>query len=334
MSLQYVGWAETTPAAVYGGYGMNRRFSILAPVLAVVLLWCGTAALAAESYEVVLRAEPENGGSVTGGGEYAQGRNAVFTAVPNEGYTFVGWFREDEATPFSTEMEYEYDLEASRTYIARFDKALTVGVIAEPAEAGRVTQSGDGNYVADQSVTLTADSNPGYSFIGWFDVSSPANPVSTDTSFAFNVSQPVSFIARFAALYRLDINISPDGSGTAEGAGEYAGGRIVMLEADPAKDYRVVGWASPAAPDKMVSGEEKYTFNLDTDLTLTAYFARSYQYIGARVALFAAIGAGAAIGLIVLSRHMRMVRRKGKRTEKAPHTTIYRKDEHKKTNKK
>ncbi len=289
----------------------------LACIFVFLILFCfHTAAFATsddtDSFTIILQADPAEGGTVTGGGKYPVGKNVTINAIPNEGYTFVGWFRPSGEQVETDGPEFEYDLEQDRTYIAKFEKQLTVNMIAEPAVGGTVTQSGPGYYVLDEPVTITATSNPGYSFRGWFDASSPVEPITTDSTYTFNISQPMSFIARFAAQYKLDINVSPEGGGSVLGAGQYAGGSIVVLEAMPAEDYRFVGWVSPADPDEIVSEDSKYTRNLDSNLTLTAKFARSYAYYGSRVALIAVIVAGGILGALYLYRRTKTIRRGGR----------------------
>jgi len=236
--------------------------------------------------------------------------NAVFSATPNEGYSFVGWYREDGSL-LTEETEFTYDLEISRTYTARFDKALTVGVIAEPATGGTVQQSGNGTYVVDESVTLTASAGEGYSFVGWFDASSPMEPISTESTYTFNMIVPVSLIARFAPQYRLDANIMPDGeAGSVTGGGMYAGGSIVMLEAIPNKDWRFAGWVLPGDSGTVISRDEKYTFNLNNDMTLTATFARSYGYIGSRIAIAALLIGGGGFALFILYKRAMVIKKR------------------------
>lgn len=287
---------------------MGKRLITIGTIVVAMVFMLSVVSFAAP-YKVTVVVEPADGGTVEGAGEYAEGKNATLIATPNEGFTFAGWYKEDGTTSVSADPELHYDLEVSRTYVAKFEKALNVGVIAEPAEGGSVSQSGSGNYILDDAVTLTAISNEGYSFLGWFDASSPANAVSTDSVYTFNVTQPMSFIAKFAAQFRLDVNVWPEEGGTVKGAGKFAGGSIVMLEATPNKDYRFLGWFSPAEPDKVISKDEKYTFNLDSDLTYTAKFGRSYQYIWTWVILIGAIGAAGTIALMVLLRHMRTIKR-------------------------
>ena len=45
----------------------------------------------AAKYTVTLSVSPDGGGTVTGAGEYEEGKQATVTATPNEGYRFVSW---------------------------------------------------------------------------------------------------------------------------------------------------------------------------------------------------------------------------------------------------
>lgn len=247
-------------------------------------------------FTVTLRAEPPEGGTVTGGGTFPPGSNVDILATPNEGYTFVGWYRYGDTEPFSTSPNFTYEQESNRTYLARFEKAITVSAVAQPSEGGTVEQNGDGHYIFDESVTLTATPTENYAFIGWFDSSSTSEPVSTDLEYTFNVAESMSFIAKFSPQYSLKVNISPEDTGTVTGNGTFAGGSIVSLEAIPYDDYRFTGWVSPDDPKNVLSTDETYTFNLDSDLTLTATFARSYGYIWGWIGIIGGIAAAVAAG--------------------------------------
>lgn len=51
----------------------------------------------AKKYTVTLSITPDGGGTVTGAGEYEEGKQATVSAAPNEGYRFVHWI--DGAAP-------------------------------------------------------------------------------------------------------------------------------------------------------------------------------------------------------------------------------------------
>lgn len=267
---------------------------LILSVLVLIMLTVMPCITAYADFTVTLRAEPPEGGTVSGGGTFSPGSNVDILATPNEGYTFVGWYRYGDTEPFSTSPDYTYEQESNRTYIARFEKAITISAVAQPSEGGTVSQNGNGHYIFDESVTLSAEPTEGYAFLGWFDSSSTAEPISTDLDYTFNVSESASFIAKFSPQYDLHVNIEPPDTGTVTGNGTFAGGSIVTLEAIPNDDYRFEAWVSPDDPNTVLSSDATYTFNLDGDTALTAKFARSYGYIWTRIAIFGGIGAAAA----------------------------------------
>ncbi|MDL2236529.1 InlB B-repeat-containing protein [Christensenellaceae bacterium OttesenSCG-928-K19] len=280
-------------------------------MLAPCMVSSATSGDSSDNFKISLSVEPAEGGSVTGAGEYSAGQNVTLTATPNEGYTFTGWYRAENDELVTEETEFEYDLEQDRSYVAKFEAQLSAGIIAEPAEGGSVSQSGSGHYILGDSVTITAVPNEGYTFLGWFDASSLAEPLPADAdnpySYTFEITGASSYIAKFAAQYRLDINVSPEEGGTVLGSGQYAGGSIVTLEAIPAEDYRFVGWVLPSDPSTIISTDTKFTDNLDSDTTYTATFSRSIAYIGVRVAIVVIIGIAAAIGLMVLYKRVKTI---------------------------
>lgn len=291
-------------------YKMKKIFISILAIITSILIYCPSSLAENETFTITLISEPTAGGVVTGGGEYSGSQNVHITASPAPGYTFIGWFKPDENEPFSTELQFEYDQEQSRTYIARFELEIPVETAAEPAIGGTVKQNGSGTYPQGTDVELTASANEGYEFIGWFDSSSPIEPVHTEPVFNFTVENPVSYIARFAARYTLNIEVNPRDAGTANGSGMYTGGSIVLAEAFPNKDYRFVGWTNASNPDNIISTEIKYAFNLDDNLTLTAKFDRSFSYITIRVLIGAGIAAVCAFAVFLIIKRSRIIRRR------------------------
>ena len=55
-------------------------------------------------YTLAATAEPEQGGTVTGGGTYRGNDTATLAALPNEGFAFVGWHDGDTAQTRQLEM--------------------------------------------------------------------------------------------------------------------------------------------------------------------------------------------------------------------------------------
>lgn len=296
---------------------MKKNICIL--LILVLLIWTAPTVLAEFTVELV--ASPENGGRVDGGGTFRDGSTVTIVASPNDGYAFIGWYKEGESEPFSTNTVFTYELGEDRVYTARFEQVISVGAIAEPADAGTVSQSGDGSYFSGDSVTVSATPQEGYAFVGWYDGTGASDPVSTENDYTFAVTTPVSLIARFSPQYTLHVNISPEDTGTITGSGTYSGGSIVTLQAIPYDDYRFIGWVQPTDPDRILSTDESYTFNLEGDVTLTATFGRSLGYIWSQILMWVLIAAAAAFAVwYVIKRRQIVMRRRARATGRGPQT--------------
>ncbi len=75
-------------------------------------------------HNITVSANPTNGGTVRGGGEYTYGETTTLTATANEGYTFVNWTLNGEEV--STDATYEFMVVADGEYVANFDIAVSV----------------------------------------------------------------------------------------------------------------------------------------------------------------------------------------------------------------
>jgi len=74
-----------------------------------------------ERYTITLSADPEGGGTVTGGGAVEAGASVTVTAAPGDGYKFVAW-KEGDAVA-SESASYTFPVNGSRTLVAVFAKA-------------------------------------------------------------------------------------------------------------------------------------------------------------------------------------------------------------------
>ena len=114
-----------------------------------------------QTYTVTANAE--TGGTVSGGGEVADGGNITLTATANEGYTFDGWYDGDTKVCDATEFTVE-NITADKTYTAKFTKNQIVGPDPEPSEFDfttiRTLRAKDivVNH-SDKTITMTADGN-------------------------------------------------------------------------------------------------------------------------------------------------------------------------------
>lgn len=71
-----------------------------------------------DQYTITLRAEPQEGGKVAGGGRYKEGEQITITASSNDGYAFSAW--QENGEDVSTDESYTFIVNRSRTLAALF----------------------------------------------------------------------------------------------------------------------------------------------------------------------------------------------------------------------
>ena len=70
------------------------------------------------TYTISAMVEPEEGGTVTGAGDYVYGTTCSLVATANENYDFMGWTKGEDLV--STEASFTFTVTASETYVAVF----------------------------------------------------------------------------------------------------------------------------------------------------------------------------------------------------------------------
>ena len=137
-----------------------------------------------ETYTVALSANPTEGGSVIGAGTYDEGSSVTVIATANAGYRFVNWT--EDGVEVGTSTSYQFTIEGDRTLVANFEMTMdtyyNVTLSAVPPKAGSV--SGEGSYREGDLVTVTAETNEGFLFIGWYE---NGVEVSTDAEYSFTM---------------------------------------------------------------------------------------------------------------------------------------------------
>ncbi len=129
---------------------------------------------------VTVIAEPEDGGTVTGGGEYNYGDEVTVTAAPAEGYRFVNWT--ENGTEVSTDADYTFTVTENRELTANFIPVYTVRFENyDGTELQTVTvDSGEiPSYSGDVPEKPDTDQYS-YSFTGWDDGSGTVYPADSD----------------------------------------------------------------------------------------------------------------------------------------------------------
>ena len=219
-----------------------------------------------QQYTVNVSANPNIGGTVTGGGTFNQGQSCTVTATANSGYTFTNWT--ENGTVVSTQANYTFTVNSNRTLVANFtvqSQQYTINVSANPNNGGNV--SGGGTYYEGESCTVRATPNTGYTFTNWTE---NGNVVSTLSRYTFTVSGNRTLVANFQAQsFTITATADPVNGGTITGAGTFNSGASCTLTATPATGYNFVNWTKNG---QQVSTNATYNFTVTESATYVAHF--------------------------------------------------------------
>ncbi len=215
-----------------------------------------------QTYTITATANPNNGGTVTGGGTFNYGQSCTLTATPATGYTFVRWTK--NGAQVSTNATYTFTVTESAAYVAHFElQSFTVSVSANPTDGGIVTGGGTFNY--GQNCTVNAMANEGYNFVNWTE---GGNVVSTNTHYSFSVTSNRTLVANFVLqTVQIATIVDPAEGGTATGAGTYNYGEEVTISVETNEDWAFQNWTKNGV---IVSEEKTFTFTATESCTLIA----------------------------------------------------------------
>ena len=74
---------------------------------------------------IIVSADPVQGGTTSGGGEFSFGSTCTVVATPNEGYYFAGWTENKQLV--STDMEFSFVVVQDRNLVANFEEGVLIG---------------------------------------------------------------------------------------------------------------------------------------------------------------------------------------------------------------
>lgn len=145
---------------------------------------------------IVLLRNISDAGSVSGEGKFAVGSSVKVSAYVNSGYTFLNW-TDTKGNELSKATSFSFvNTEKNDTLIANY--AFTPGNPSEPSEPSTTlyyrlglvatqgcTVSGAGRYLAGKSISVSANVESGYNFLGW--TNSKGEKVSNSTSFSYTM---------------------------------------------------------------------------------------------------------------------------------------------------
>ena len=183
--------------------------------------------------------------------KYLPGEEVSVTATTNLGYTFIGWYNGDEKV--ADTLTYKFEMPAEDvTYTAKWI-ACPVNLEVSNADAGSVSMPT--TTVAGERVAITATTNPGYTFIGWYK----GDEKLTD-SLTYEFTMPEENVTYTAKWIKVTVESEDTTKGTVSRlTGTYLPGEEVSITATTKSGYTFIGW---------YNGEEKVADSLTYEFTM------------------------------------------------------------------
>ena len=213
-----------------------------------------------KQYMVTAYVSPSGAGTITGTGAYNYNSRVTLTAKTNNGYTWVGWYKDGEQV--SSAFSYTFTLGAANEYFTPRWIVCPVTLETNYSNAGAV--SGTEKTVLGENTTITAETNPGYTFVGWFN----GDTKLTD-QLKYSFIMPAENITYTAKWCKVTIDCGDSDAGSVSSLTEtYKTGDEVSITAETNPGYTFVGWFNG---DTKLTDQLKYSFIMPAeDITYTA----------------------------------------------------------------
>lgn len=248
-------------------------------------------------YRVSLTPSPEEGGIVGCTGshimpdespdgfrfQFEAGSQVKLYAKPAPGYHFMGWKEYHSNEIMSISSDWTFNIKKDMDLIGVFEKEgspvnnFYINVDAYPATAGYVV--GAGTFPKGTRHSITAASIDGYHFVHWKN--SKGILVSTNLQYDLIVDSDETYTAYFELnapqTYKVTVNTTPSGKGTASGAGVYQVGQIATIVPSPAQGWKV-GTVSASDGNITDNGDSTWSVVVNQDVTVTVTFVEAIRY--------------------------------------------------------
>ena len=154
-----------------------------------------------QQYTISVSANPNNGGSVSGGGTFNQGASCTVHATANNGYTFTNWT--EDGTQVSANANYTFIVTGNRNLVANFSQN-TYTITATAGANGFITPSGTVVVAGGSNQTFTIIPDYGYEI---YEVYVDGGLIGAPSSYTFqNVTSNHTIFATFIRIDGIDDN--------------------------------------------------------------------------------------------------------------------------------
>lgn len=199
------------------------------------------------------------------------GEEVTFTVEDaNEGHYFIGWY--DGDTLLTKEREYTFTMPAENvSYTARWSK---IALEKSDSAGGTVKQEMTG-YTENDAVTLTAETNGGYVWLGWYN-----GETLLTRELVYTCNMPAEGVTYTAKWIECPVTLEKNGEHAGEITvldGAYKLGDEVTVTATTNEGYTWVGWYNG---EELLTEEMSYTFEMPEEpAVFTATWSTNIPYI-------------------------------------------------------
>ncbi|MDE7208510.1 MAG: leucine-rich repeat protein [Clostridia bacterium] len=209
-----------------------------------------------------------NGGSAIHTTEYTMifDDNYSFPKISRTGYAFLGWYAGSAKITNSDGDSLGQWTYASDMTITAHWQANSYNITLNTNNSSAGTLSGSGTYNYDSNVTISANTNNGYTWVGWYD--GDGNLISSEQSYTFQVGFDTSYTAKWSKVTLDQNNVSAGNVMVLDG--QYKVGDAITVTATDNRylGYTWLGWYNG---EKEITKDLNYTFNMpQEDITYTA----------------------------------------------------------------
>ena len=189
-------------------------------------------------YTIAATANPSDGGTVSGAGQYYGNTSCTLTATPAAHYDFANWKKGSSVV--STDPTYTFTVTENSSYTANFVALQPHSVTCNPVENGSISANPATAY-KNETVTLSATPASGYFFSAWDVRDANNNSIAVNGNQFIMPDSDVTVGATFVSGCTVTVAEVEHGTVTASTTGG-APGTTVTLTAVPETDYYLSTW--------------------------------------------------------------------------------------------
>lgn len=191
------------------------------------------------------------------------GTQQQLVATLNEGYSFLGWTKNDKTEIISEDLMINATISADIAYIAHYVKAnqVKLTVVSDPVDMGDVIGTGiytKNNYVM---ISATSKNSDWYAFNQWVD--SQGTMISNENPYTYRVTKDDVLTAKFNTI--VDFVVNPE----ADNVNVITLNPIEALASDTTATINYTGYAiSKSNPENQITYQlqETITFGINTSV--------------------------------------------------------------------